>query len=302
MRLFLIILSFFALQKSLAQSYMTGFENMFINGWFQINDWDTTNLSSAQQIGFTKGWQWSSSSQYTPLPSALEGVYFIMADYNSVNYSGTISAWLFSPNKFFSNGDKFSFYSRTVSDGQAPDRMEVRLSKNGASVNVGSTFTSVGDYTTTLQVINNSLVAYGYPSTWTKYSITLSGLPASGVSGRIAFRYYVPNSGSMGTNGDGVCLDSVLYLKNIPTNINKINVNNHFKIFPNPSKGLVKIYFSTPTENRKIVIQDISGNILYEIKTSLIENELDIKELSNGFYLISIIEDDRIYTEQIIIE
>jgi hypothetical protein len=87
--------------------------------------------------------------------------------------------------------------------------LEVRLSTNGASTNVG-TGAAVGDFTTLLLSINPTLTTTGYPTSWTQFTVTISGLPAP-TSGRIAFRYYVTSGGPTGTNSDYIGIDNVVY-------------------------------------------------------------------------------------------
>jgi len=128
---------------------------------------------------------------------------------------GTISNWLFAPNVTLKNGDVFSFYTRTT-NGTFPDRLQVRMSTNGASVNAGASNTSVGDFTVLLLDINPTYTSTGYPTAWTKFTITLSGLPAAGVSGRLAFRYFVENGGGAGANSDVIGIDDVLYTTVVP--------------------------------------------------------------------------------------
>ena len=85
-------------------------------------------------------------------------------------------------------GDQVSFYTR--SKGSFPDRLQLRLSTNGTSFNVGSTTTSTGDFSTLLLDINPTYKASnngGFPATWTQYTLSL---PTAG-SGRLAFRYFV---------------------------------------------------------------------------------------------------------------
>ena len=123
---------------------------------------------------------------------------------------GTVSNWLFAPNATLKNGDVFSFWTRTL-DGTFPDRLEVRMSTNGNSTNVGTTEFTVGDFGTVLLDINPTYTSTGYPTAWTRYSITLSGLPAAGISGRLAFRHFVTNGGGNGANSEIVAIDDVLY-------------------------------------------------------------------------------------------
>ncbi len=132
---------------------------------------------------------------------------YIASNFNAISGAGTISNWLFSPNVTLKNGDVLRFFTRTTT-GTFPDRMQVRMSTNGASVNVGATNTSVGDFTNLLLDINPTYTGTGYPTAWTQFTITLSGLPPAGVAGRVAFRYFVEDGGT-GANSDFIGLDDV---------------------------------------------------------------------------------------------
>ncbi len=133
----------------------------------------------------------------------------ISADYNSTGSVGTISTWLMTPNRTFKNGDVITFYTRKSAPDTYGDRLEVRLSTNGASTSVGNG-NGVGDYNTLLLSVNPSLILGVYPTTWTMYTVTISGLPAP-TSGRIAFRYFVTSAGLNGTNSDYISIDQVDY-------------------------------------------------------------------------------------------
>ncbi len=135
---------------------------------------------------------------------------YIAANFNNTSGNNTISNWLFTPGVTLKNGDKFSFYTRTTS-GLFPDRLQVRMSTNGTSTNVGTTPTSVGDYSTLLLDINPTYTSSGYPTAWTQYTLTMSGLPAAGVSGRLAFRYFVEGGGPAGANSDYIGIDDAVY-------------------------------------------------------------------------------------------
>ncbi len=133
-----------------------------------------------------------------------------------VNFtSGTgvsnISNWAFMPTMVMNNGDVLSFYTRAPAGSTFPDRMQVRMSTNGASVNVGATDTSVGDFTTLLLDINPTLAVGGYPNVaWTQFNVPISGLGGP-TSGRIAFRYFVTNGGPSGANSDIIGIDTLTY-------------------------------------------------------------------------------------------
>lgn len=189
-----------------AQGFTENFDDVTTltgSGWFQQNNSTT--------IGTNPNW-----IQGVPTPTgpfnAFNGTAnaYICANYNSTTGANTISNWLLTPNRTFRNGDVFSFYSRKASPDTYPDRLEVRLSTNGASTNVGTGSAAVGDFTTLLLSINPTLVTGVYPVVWTQYTITISGLPAP-TSGRIAFRYFVTNGGPTGANSDFIGIDNVVY-------------------------------------------------------------------------------------------
>ena len=85
-----------------------------------------------------------------------------------------------------------TFYTRTVDVPQFPDRLQVRMSTNGTSTNVGTTAFDVGDFTVLMLDINPGLTTAGYPNVWTQFTVTVSGV-ASPTTGRLAFRYFVPD-------------------------------------------------------------------------------------------------------------
>ena len=196
-----------------AQSYTQNFDDITTlvgNGWVIQNN--STPVGSL-------GWFQGTDTTATPTPGPFNSYNgatnsYIAANFNSTGNTGTISNWLITPNRTLRNGDVFTFYTRkpTINAGQTdyPDRLEVRMSTNGASTNVGAGATAVGDFTTLLLSINPTLVANIYPQVWTQYTITVSGLPAP-TSGRIAFRYFVTGAGAFGTNSDYIGIDNVVY-------------------------------------------------------------------------------------------
>lgn len=196
-----------------AQAYTESFNDITTlggSGWFIQN-----NSTPVGSINWFQG----TATTATPTPGPFNAYAgnanaYIGVNFNSTGSTGTISNWLITPNRTLRNGDVFTFYTRkpTIGGGQTdyPDRLEVRMSTNGASTNVGGNATQLGDFTTLLLSVNPTLVAGGYPQTWTQYTITISGLPAP-TSGRIAFRYFVTGAGSLGTSSDYIGIDEVNY-------------------------------------------------------------------------------------------
>jgi hypothetical protein len=163
--------------------------------------WVVTNNSAP--IGTTSWFQGNTavfSAQAGPANSYAAANFLAAAD------GGNISDWLLTPTVTLHNGDVFSFYTRTETASAFADSLQVLLSTSGASTNVGSTATSVGDFTTTLFSINPTQLPTGYPDSWTQFSTVLSGLAPAGASGRIGFRYVVTNTA---VNGNYIGVDTV---------------------------------------------------------------------------------------------
>lgn len=186
---------------SFAQAINEGFDDVTTlpgSGWAQ------QNLSTP--IGSNPTWG-QGGNPFTSNSGAANS--YVAANYNSVAGAGTISNWLFAPTRTFNNGDIVRFYARSA--GSFADNIQVRLSLNGASVNAGSTNVSVGDFTTLLLENNAAMAANGFPTVWTQYSVTITGLGAP-TSGRIAIRYYVTDGGPSGSNSNYIGIDDFEYI------------------------------------------------------------------------------------------
>ncbi|HEX8735521.1 MAG TPA: choice-of-anchor J domain-containing protein [Pyrinomonadaceae bacterium] len=130
---------------------------------------------------------------------------YIAADFHNANDTGVINNWLLTPPISLSTGAMVTFWTRARAGTMFPDRLEVRLSTNGASSNVGTSANEVGDFTTRLLVINPNLEVGGYPQNWTQYQVFVPGTPGTG---RLAFRYFVTNGGPSGDNSDYIGIDT----------------------------------------------------------------------------------------------
>lgn len=193
---------------SLAQSWSEGFDDVSAladSGWLILNHSSPNpeNSTSVFQGNYHGG-----MDNPPPVFSAFEGGVnsYAAMNYNSTSSGGTISTWLISPVLTFGEGDAFSFLTRTVSQPQFPDRLEVRISYSGASTDIGLDSEAVGDFDTLLLSVNESLTTTGYPSEWTMFGGLLGDV--SGRSGRLAFRYFVPDAGQNGSNSDYIGIDS----------------------------------------------------------------------------------------------
>ncbi len=63
-------------------------------------------------------------------------------------------------------------------------------------------------------------------------------------------------------------------------------INESFKVYPNPSKGI--IYVEGATTNDIISLYDISGRLLIKKVTSKTREQLDIKHLLQGLYIVKV--------------
>lgn len=248
------------------------FGNLMTSGW--------TIQNSSEPMGSNS---WGTTTHFAPYNGAPGS--FAAVNYQSTGSLGTISNWLISPVINLKNGDIVSFYSRT-DHGIWPDRLELRISLNGAtSVIPSPSSNSLGDFTTLALTINPDLIASGYPTVWTNYSYTVSGL-SQPTDCRIGFRYYVTNAGSNGDNGDLIGIDAL--------NVTNSSLNNtDFKtrkisLFPNPTKEYLTV--DNLDSGMKVEIYDIQGK---KIKYHKVNNDtLDVSNLSKGTYLIKIENSD----------
>lgn len=173
--------------------------------------WVETNLSSPiGTIGYFQG----NPDVFT----AYEGAGYLGVNYNSGSSVANISNWMMTPAMTLTNGATVSFFTRTGTSSSWPDRLEIRMSTNGTSSNVGTTWSSVGDFTTLLLSVNPNLTVGGYPEVWTQYAATISGLAAP-VQGRLAFRYFVTNGGPSGANSNYIGIDSFSYVVPEPASL-----------------------------------------------------------------------------------
>jgi hypothetical protein len=215
----LLFITTFSKAQNLTETF-TNVPNLFLTGWA------AQNLSTSAS---TTLWAQGATTYWNSFDNAGGlNTDWAMCDFNSVSTgTGTVSNWGFTPNlTTLSNGDTIRFFTRTSTTVTYPDRLQIRISVNGASTNVGATDVSVGDFTYLQADINPtySLAAYptGYPTAWTQIQIIVSGLPAGNQSGRIAFRYFVENGGPSGVNSFRVGIDNFEYRDQVAAGGNTI--------------------------------------------------------------------------------
>ena len=198
------------------QTFLEDFDNIST-----LSDWFFQNNSASQD----QNWQQGDASQFVSHQGASNS--FIGVGYQSSSASTpvTLSNWAITPSRTYNNGDIITFYTRRIDASPVfPDRLEVRLSEDGNNFNIGFVPEDVGTFTTLLLSINPTLSTTAYPSTWTQYTITISGLSGP-TNGRIGFRYYVTDGGPGGSNSNYIGIDSYTYYStlNPPSNDECLN-------------------------------------------------------------------------------
>jgi hypothetical protein len=143
-------------------------------------------------------------------PNSFAGVGVTSTAGDSSGANGTISNWLVTPELDFSQGGSLSFFTRTIAGNSFAEFLEVRLSTNGASTDVGTNATDVGDFTTLLLTVGDLNDANAYPgkldNAWAQFAVSASGLSGTG---RIAFRYFATDGGPNGVTGIYIGLDTL---------------------------------------------------------------------------------------------
>ena len=189
-------------QQLLTQNFNSVSSVISANNWLRVNNSSPLGINS---------WFMGNPGVFAAY-NGPDSTYFA-ANYNSTaGGTGTISTWLISPSVTVSNGGVLQFATRTNTASPlnvAPDRLEVYLSTTSGT-NVGTTANSVGTFSTLLVSVNPGLTTTGYPTAWTVYTATLSGITGT-VSGRFGFRYSVPMAGPTGTNSSYIGIDGVKF-------------------------------------------------------------------------------------------
>ncbi|ESU21103.1 hypothetical protein FEDK69T_26580 [Flavobacterium enshiense DK69] len=250
--------------------------------------WSSINQSST--VGTVPNW-----FQGTPLAAA--GPFnsyagnansYAACNFNSVTGAGTISNWLITPVISLVNGDVITFYTRTISPQAYADRLQLRISANGASSANPSGPTGVGDYTTLALDINPTLVASNYPGAWTQYSYTVSGM-ASATNCKIAFRYFVENGGPTGVNSDYIGIDSFSVSRTLGTS--EFFAEN-FSVYPNPASNVLNFSVKNSAQINNIQILDLNGRIVKSNNFSAVsEAQINVSDLNAGVYFVDIASD-----------
>jgi len=160
--------------------------------------WTSVNVSVGGP-GTNPNWQVRNDGAVFP---AFSGSTYAWANYNAATGANNISNYLISPQVSIANGATISFYTRTVTSPAFPDRLDLVFNTTGSTL--------PADFTNVLLTVNPTLTTAGYPTTWTQYTATVSGVTGT-VTGRYAFHYNPTGGGPAGANSDYIGIDEVVF-------------------------------------------------------------------------------------------
>lgn len=191
-------------------------------GWsVQNNSIPVGTLSPASQEWFqgcplTSNGSWVWTTPYNGSSHDFASVGFS----SELNQTGAISNWLISPTVTIKDGYALQFATRSRGNQTFPNRLQVRVSTT-APYTIGAGVAAVGSFNTLLFDINpayststvgtvvNGTSTAGYPDVWTVYTVQIpTGTAPAGVTGKIAFRFYVDDAS---TKGYWIGLDGIKY-------------------------------------------------------------------------------------------
>jgi hypothetical protein len=86
----------------------------------------------------------------------------------------------------------------------------------------------------------------------------------------------------------------------ITTGIREENNNGLLKVYPNPANDKLIIRVNK-NGNNDIVIADVIGRKVKQIKTSELQTEINVSDLKSGIYFITLTQDNMNYVQKIVI-
>jgi len=254
---------------------------------------NTTSIPPVQANPFGATTYANGTTSPSPLGQDGNANAFALVNYTSTGTSstagsGTISNWLITPVVTVKNGDIVSFYTRLGRPSSSPqaafaDNLQLRMSTNGDfTLNPTGGAANVGDFTQLLVEINPTLNLTSYPTSWTKYSYTITNLPDD-TAVKFAFRYYVTSGGPAGANSDIIGLDS--YSVDRPLATESFFTQN-FAVSPNPASEVINISKVSSIAITSTQITDINGRVVKTINNEV--SQINVSDLNAGVYFLKI--------------
>lgn len=303
-KLLLSILFIFVATTNYAQNqFAFGFEGT--TAQMIAAGWQSTNQSVPAGASV---WTIPATAPTTTFAGGAQGgtpISFALVNFNSTTGDNTISNWLISPSVNIQNGDIVTFYTKLgrniAAGGEAlfADNLELRLSTNGDfSANPSTGSSDLGDFTTLAVEINPALDLTTYPTTWTQFSYTVTGLSGP-TDCKLGFRYFVTNGGPAGANSDIIGIDT--FSVDRPLAKTEDFFASNFSIYPNPAKSTINLNSKNGVQINKVQILDINGRVVNEINPSNVsEIQINISELNAGVYFVKAQSENGVGTTKIV--
>ena len=76
------------------------------------------------------------------------------------------------------------------------------------------------------------------------------------------------------------------------------SLGSQVSIYPNPNNGTFAVLAET---NSVLRIYDVTGNLIYNAKTTNVKTEINLSEFANGVYVLKAESGDNVNTQRIIL-
>ena len=178
------------------------------------------------------------------------------------------------------------------------------LWKASATVSVNPLPTVVANSTSTLvctgplNTFTISASGTATTFTWSSVNYGLIGYNSSYSQGPVATNTFVV----AGSNGTCTAQSSVVVVVSPCTGVDEQSNINELLVYPNPLRDKLIIEMTSISDNTFIELTDIAGRIILNQNISLAKEQLDLSNLSNGVYFLTIKTNNKFVVKKIIKE
>jgi hypothetical protein len=166
---------------------------------------------------------------------------------------------------------------------------------------------AVGTYSVLGNTLNSSLSISGSgntssKATWTNASPDTSGnftffVGKSSSSGQVGMLSYIKIQKHAGTGGSAAAGRN---LEGNPASFGDSVKNPVSLLYPNPTTGQLRVYFTSALEKAGIVLLDAAGHVLQQRIQSGSRLEMDISSLSAGVYILRVRQAANVFTYKVV--
>lgn len=154
--------------------------------------------------------------------------------------------------------------------------------------------------------VGKSFAVVGNPSggTWSStgcIGITNNGIATINTTGSGTLEYLYTNANGCSNSRTMLGTGYTCVARGVTTN-EKLETRTDFTIFPNPARNNVNINLENSKGGEQLIVTNMLGKQVKVQVMSLGNNSIDISTLNKGFYLISLIVDNKVQTKKLIVE